>query len=260
MTRSTESESVSITHYELWNARKESLLSQNWTASEEEDTNASLNTEEENMNALLFDHEMIKISISTKLNAWISTHEADDLVVFIKYICQQHDIEIETHNDMIQMLNNVNKINIELKATQTTLNAVETHSQKEIKKKNMIICHLEATLSRLSTSDSKDWFLRLIKLFDSLLFEDSRQNVNNWLFWMRNKLKINKNHFSIEEMKIAYVKSRVSETTIKHIALRMRNMITNSFLEAEEILSIINKMYDDFNQHYTTQRQFLKLY
>ncbi len=77
---------------------------------------------------------------------------------------------------------------------------------------------------------------------------------------MRNKLKTNKNHFSIEEMKIAYVKSRVSETTIKHIAFRMRNTITNSFLEAEEILSIINKMYDDLNWHHTTQRQFLKLY
>ncbi len=91
MTRSTEleseSESVSITRYELQNARKESLLSQNRTASEEEDTNVSSNTEEENMNTLLFDHEMIKISISTKLNAWISIHEADDLAVFIKNIC-----------------------------------------------------------------------------------------------------------------------------------------------------------------------------
>ena len=63
--------------------------------------NASLNTEEENINALLFNHEMIKISISTELNAWINAHEADDLVVFIKYISQQHDIEIEIHNDMI---------------------------------------------------------------------------------------------------------------------------------------------------------------
>jgi len=70
---------------------------------------------------------------------------------------------------------------------------------------------------------------------------------------MQNKLKTNKNHFSIEEIKIAYVKSRVSETTIKHIALRMRNMITNSFLEAKKILSIINKMYDDLNQRHTTQ-------
>jgi len=90
-----------------------------------------LNIKEENTNVLLFDHEMIKISISTKLNASISAYEADDLVVFIKYICQQHDIEIKIHNDMIQMLNDINKINvelkainIELKATQTTLNAV----------------------------------------------------------------------------------------------------------------------------------------
>jgi len=67
MTRS--SESASITHYELQNARRESLLLQNQTASEEEDMNASLNTEEENINALSFNHEMIKISISTELNA-----------------------------------------------------------------------------------------------------------------------------------------------------------------------------------------------
>ncbi len=260
MTRSTESKLVSIARYKLQNARRESLLSQNRTASKEEDMNVSLNTEEENMNALLFNHEMIKISISTELNAWISIHEADDLVVFIKYIFQQHDIKIETHNDMIQMLNDVNKINIKLKAMQTTLNAVQTHLQKEMKKKNVIIHHLEATSSRLSTSILKNQFLKSIKLSDSSLFKDSRQNVNNWLFWMRNKLKMNKNHFSIEEMKIAYVKSWVSETTIKHIALRMKDMITNLFLDAKEILSIINKMYDDLNQHYTTQRQFLKLY
>ncbi len=69
MTRSTESESVSIARYELQNARRKSLLSQNQTASEEENMNTSSNIEEENMNALLFDHEMIKISISIELNA-----------------------------------------------------------------------------------------------------------------------------------------------------------------------------------------------
>jgi len=113
-------------------------------------------------------------------------HEANDLVVFIKYICQQHDIEIKIHNDMIQMLNDINKINIELKvinielkATQTTLNAVQTRLQKEMKKKNVIIHHLEATSSQLSTSILKDQFLKSIKLSGSLLFEDSRQNVNN---------------------------------------------------------------------------------
>ncbi len=165
------------------------------------------------------------------------------------------------------MLNDVNKINIELKAinielkvTQTMLNVVQMHLQKKMKKKNVIIHHLKVTSSWLSTLISKDWFLKLIKLSDSSLFKDLKQNVNNWLFWMQNKLKMNKNHFSIEEMKIAYMKSWVSETMIKHITFRMRNMITNSFLKAEKILLIINKMYDDFNQHYTIQRQFLKLY
>ncbi len=170
MTRS--SESVSIARYDLQNVKRELLLSQNWTASEEEDTNASLNTEKENMNALFFDHETIKISISTELNAWINTYEADDIVVFIKYICQQHDIEIKIHNDMIQMLENVNEINITLKITQTRL-------QKENRNKNVIIHHLETASSRQSTSISEDWSSKLIKLLDSFLFKDSTQNVDN---------------------------------------------------------------------------------
>ncbi len=251
MTRS--SESASIARYELRNARRESLLPQNWTASEEEDTNASLNTEEENTNVLLFDHEMIKISINTELNAWISTHEADDIVVFIKYICQQHDIEIKTHNDMIQMLEDVNEASIMLKITQTRL-------QKENRDKNVIIHHLEAALSWQSTLISEDQFSKSIKLLDSSLFEDSTQNVNNWLSWMQNKLKANKNHFSIKELKIAYIESRVSEAATKHIASRMQDIFLNSFLEVEEVLSIINKMYDDLNHHHTTQQQYLKLY
>ncbi len=218
MIRSTESESVSIAHYKLQNARRESLLSQNRTASKEEDMNASLNTEEENMNALLFNHEMIKISINEELNAWIIDKRTDDIIIFIKYMTHQHDIKIETYNDMIQMLKDVNKINIKLKTIQTTLNIIRTRLQKKMKDKNVIIHHLKSALSQQSTLILKDWFLKLIKLSDSSLFEDLKQNVNNWLSWMQNKLKMNKNHFSIEELKIAYVKSWVDETMIKHIA------------------------------------------
>ncbi len=251
MTRS--SESASIAHYELQNARRESLLSQNRTASEEEDTNVSSNTEEENTNVLFFDHKMIKISISTELNAWISIHKADDLVVFIKYICQQHDIKIKTYNDMIQMLEDVNEINIMLKITQTRL-------QKENRNKNVIIHYLKVTSSWQSTSISEYHFLKLIKLLNSSLFEDLLQNVNNWLSWMQNKLKTNKNHFSIEELKIAYIESWVNEAAIKHIASHMQDIFLNSFLEVEEVLSMINKMYNDLNHYHTTQHQYLKLY
>ncbi len=77
---------------------------------------------------------------------------------------------------------------------------------------------------------------------------------------MQNKLKTNKNHFSIEELKIVYIESRVSEAATKHIASRMQDIFLNSFLEVEEVLSIIDKMYDDFNHCHTAQRQYLKLY
>ncbi len=215
--------------------------------------NASSDIKEENTNVLLFDHEMIKISISTELNAWISAHEADDIIVFIKYICQQHNIKIKIHNDMIQMLEDVNEINIMLKAAQTRL-------QKEMRDKNVIIHHLETASSQQSTLISEDYFLKSIKLLNSSLFEDSSQNVDNWLSWMQNKLKVNKNHFFIEELKIVYIKSWVSEAVIKHIASRMQDIFLNSFLEVEEVLLIIDKMYDDFNHHHTTQWQYLKLY
>ena len=153
--------------------------------------NARLNVKKKNINKWSFDLEVIKINIKKKLNAWILNDEADDLIIFIKYMTHQHNIEIEIHNDMIQMLNDVNKINIELKAInielkvmQTILNAVQMHLQKEMKKKNVIIHYLKVTSSQLSTLISKDQFSKSIKLSDSSLFEDSKQNMNNWLSWM----------------------------------------------------------------------------
>ncbi len=77
---------------------------------------------------------------------------------------------------------------------------------------------------------------------------------------MQNKLKINKNHFSIKELKIVYIESWVSEAAIKHIASRMKDMFLNFFLEVEKVLSIINKMYNNLNHHHMTQQQYLKLY
>ncbi len=77
---------------------------------------------------------------------------------------------------------------------------------------------------------------------------------------MQNKLKTNKNHFSIKELKIVYIKSWVSEAAIKHIASCMQDIFLNSFLEVKEVLLIIDKMYNDFNHHHTTQQQYSKLY
>ncbi len=39
------------------------------------------------MNALFFNHKMIKISINTELNVWINIYEINNIIVFIKYMC-----------------------------------------------------------------------------------------------------------------------------------------------------------------------------
>jgi len=52
----------------------------------------------------------------------------------------KHDIEIKTHNDLIQMLNDVNEINISLK---TQLRTQQTSLQEKIKDKNLIIHYLK---------------------------------------------------------------------------------------------------------------------
>ncbi len=145
------------------------------------------------------------------------------------------------------MLKDVNEINIILKVVQTRL-------QKEMRNKNVIIHHLETASSRQSTLISEDHFSKLIKLSNSSLFEDSSQNVNNWLSRMQNKLKINKNYFSIKKLKIVYIKSWVNEAAIKHIASCMQDIFLNSFLEVKEVLLIIDKMYDDFNYHHMIQQ------
>jgi hypothetical protein len=243
---------VSTARYELRNVRRESLLPQNRTAPEE-GTNASPDTEQEDTNALPFDHEMTKISTDTELKEWITAHGAGDIVAFIKYMCQQHDTEIETHNDMVQMLEDANEANTELEAQQTRL-------RKEMRDKDVIIRHLETAPSRQSTSAPEGRSSKSTKLPDPPLFEGPAQDVDNWLSRMRNKLKANKDHFPTEELKIAYIESRVSGAAAKHIAPRMRDTSLNPFLEAEEVLSVINKVYGDPNRRHTAQRQYLKLY
>ncbi len=69
---------------------------------------------------------------------------------------------------------------------------------------------------------------------------------------MRNKLKINKNYFFTKELKIIYIKSRVSEAIAQHIISRMRDIFLNSFLKVKDVLLIINKIYNDLNHRYIT--------
>jgi len=104
-------------------------------------------------------------------------YDADDIIVFIQHMCHKHNTEIKIHNDLIQMLNDVNEINISLK---TQLKTQQTSLQKKIRNKNSIIHHLKfSARSRSNLFVLEDQFSKSTKLSDSILFKDSLQNVNN---------------------------------------------------------------------------------
>ena len=144
-------------------------------------------TEQDDMNALPFDYRMTRISISTELNAWIVSSPLSN-------------IGIETHNDLVQMLEDANEANIALEAQQTSL-------QEEVRDKNVVIRHLKSSAWGRSESPAFEGrTAKSTKLPDPPLFEGPSQDVDNWLSRMRNKLKANKDHFPTEELKIAYRK------------------------------------------------------
>ena len=76
---------------------------------------------------------------------------------------------------------------------------------------------------------------------------------------MRNKLKINSDHYSIETLRKVYVKTRVENETNKHIASRLRKDIKNLFIDVESIFKYLSRMYEDLNRKHTTMKEFRTL-
>ncbi len=98
------------------------------------------------------------------------------------------------------------------------------------------------------------------KLFDSLILTDDKDsNIENWLFVMRNKLEENVDWFSIETSKKTYVRTRIDEDAMKHLASRFKKDSIKSFLIAEEIFDDLNRVFDDFNKRVNTLKTYRRL-
>ncbi len=98
------------------------------------------------------------------------------------------------------------------------------------------------------------------KLSDSfILTDDKDSNIENWLFAMNNKLKKNVDWFSIETSKKTYVRTRIDEDAMKHLASRFKKDSIKSFLIAEEIFDDLNRMFDDSNKRVNILKTYKRL-
>jgi hypothetical protein len=98
------------------------------------------------------------------------------------------------------------------------------------------------------------------KLSDSFIFTDDKDsNIENWLFAMRNKLKENADWFLIETSKKTYVRTRIDENAMKHLASRFKKNSIKSFLIAEKIFDDLNRVFDDLNKKVNALKTYKRL-
>jgi hypothetical protein len=230
--------------YELRNARKESWVdpTEDWPAN------------------LPFDTQLMAVRTQDELDAWIAAYKSQTIFQFFCYAKEQHDLEVTTHNEIVDMMDD---------ATATVKGLEETLAQKNtmIALKNTTIERLqreiegERTIKQNTPTDSEAAASkRSTKLSDPPIFESREQNIELWLSHIKNKLKANADHYPTDELKIAYTESRTGGEAALHITPRMRETALNRFETADEILDLLFQVYGDPDRRHTAQRAYLKLY
>jgi hypothetical protein len=98
------------------------------------------------------------------------------------------------------------------------------------------------------------------KLFDSfILIDDKNSNIEDWLSTMKNKLKENADWFLIETSKKAYVRTRIDENAMKHLASRFKKNSIKSFMIVEKIFDDLNRIFDDLNKRINALKAYKRL-
>jgi hypothetical protein len=130
--------------YELRDARRESWvnLTEDWPAN------------------LPFNTQLMVVHTQDELDAWIAAHGSQAIFQFFCYAKEQHDLEVTTHNEMVEMVDD---------AAATVRDLEETLAQKNavIALKNTTIERLQREIGSEEATASK----RSIKLPDPPIFE-----------------------------------------------------------------------------------------
>ena len=100
---------------------------------------------------------------------------------------------------------------------------------------------------------------RSAKLPDPEVLTGNNIEIDAWIGKMKRKLRANADHWPTEEMRIAYVETRVSGKAHVHIDARLRDDAIKPFLKAEEMLDVLYKAYGDPNRKQTAMTKFRSL-
>ena len=77
---------------------------------------------------------------------------------------------------------------------------------------------------------------------------------------MKNKLKVNVDHYADEEAKIAYVQLRTNREASEHIQPRLEDDVADPYATYAKVLSHLQSIYKDLNRVFNAKNDFKKLF
>jgi len=98
------------------------------------------------------------------------------------------------------------------------------------------------------------------KLSNSSLFTDETESFwNDWQEKIRDKLKINVDHFNTDRVILIYIYFRINENTVKVTLTWCQHDSLNFYKMINDLLNELAQLYDDFDKETNFRREYANL-
>jgi hypothetical protein len=93
-----------------------------------------------------------------------------------------------------------------------------------------------------------------------LLTDGKSPTFSGWLLKVKNKLKVNADHFADEDAKIAYIQLCTDGEASEHIQPRLEESSADPYQSATDLLEHLQSIYEDPNRVFKAKNEFKKLF
>ncbi len=105
-----------------------------------------------------------------------------------------------------------------------------------------------------------NFFKQSQKLSNFSLFTDEKESIwNDWQEKIRDKLKINVDHFNINKVILIYVHFRIKEDAVKATLTHHQQDSLNLYVIVNDLLNKLAQLYNDFNKETNFRRKYANL-
>ncbi len=101
-------------------------------------------------------------------------------------------------------------------------------------------------------------FKRSQKSLNSSLFTDETKSFwDDWQEKIRDKLKINVNHFNTDKVILIYIHFRINKNAVKATLTWYQHDSLNFYKMINDLLNELAQLYDDFNKETNFRRKYV---